>query len=142
MSTEENRALIQRLSDELWDRRNTAIIDELFAPAWVDHDAQPGLPPGRDGLKALATGIHAAFSDGRSTIEDVVAEGDKIVWRWSYQATQTGDFMGIPATGKRVTLSGITIDRIEDGRFKERWSVTDTLGFLQQLGAIPAPQGT
>jgi predicted ester cyclase len=96
------------------------------------------MPPGPQGLKALAGAIQAAFSDGRSAIDDIVAEGDRVAWRWTYRARHTGDFQGIPASGKEVALTGITIDRIVDGKFVERWSVTDNLGFLQQLGAIPA----
>jgi steroid delta-isomerase-like uncharacterized protein len=138
-ATQGNVALIQRLSDELWNRRNLAVVDDLLTPDWVDHDAAPGLPPGPQGLKTLAASIQAAFSDGQSTIDDIVAEGDRVAWRWKYRGRHTGDFQGIPATQKEVALTGITIDRIMDGRLVERWSVTDTLGFLQQLGAIPGP---
>ena len=139
MSTSENQALIERLADELWTKRNLGIVDELLAPDWQDHDAMPGMPPGRDGLKALASTLQRAFADTESSIDQQLTESDKVVWQWTFRGTHQGEFMGIPATGKRVALTGITIDRIADSKLVERWSVTDTLGFLQQLGAIPAP---
>jgi steroid delta-isomerase-like uncharacterized protein len=139
-STAANKAVIERLSEELWNRQNLAIVDELVAPEWVDHDAAQGMPPGPAGLKALAAGMQAAFSNGRSTIEDMVAGGDRVAWRWTYRSRHTGEFQGIPPSGNEVALTGITIDRIADGKLVERWGMVDTLGFLQQLGAIPAPR--
>jgi predicted ester cyclase len=136
---EEHKAVIRRLVDELWDKRNIGIIDEIVSPDWVDHTAAPGLPPNREGFKMMAADFQSAFSDIRTTIDDLVTEGDKVAWRWTVHMTHSGEFMGIPATGKQATLSGITIERIANGKMVERWNSMDTLGMLQQLGAIPGP---
>lgn len=139
MGTEENKAAIRRISDEFWNRGRAEVLDEVFAADVLDHAAAPGQPPGREGLKQINLGFRAAFPDVQMTIEDLLAEGDKVVWRWSVQGTHQGPLMGIPATGKRVTFGGISIDRFADGRIAERWLQIDMLGLLQQVGAVPAP---
>lgn len=139
MSAEHHKAMIRRFNAEVWNQGNLAIIDKLFADNWVGHDLAPGLPPGRDGLKLVAAAFRAAFSDTRTTVEEQVAEGDRVAWRWTFQGTHSGEFLGIPLTGQAIVLTGISIDRIAGGRFVERWDSVDTLGLLQQLGAIPGP---
>lgn len=139
MSIEENKALIRRFNDEVWNKGDLAVVDEVFASTWVGHNLPPGLAPGREGLKQMAGSFRAAFSDIRTTIDDQIAEGDKVAWRWSFQTKHTGEFMGIPPTGKQITLTGISIDRIAGGKFVERWDSADMLGLLQQLGVIPPP---
>jgi predicted ester cyclase len=104
----------------------------------VTHNPLPGQPPGREGQKQTITAVRAALPDIRSTIDDLIAEGDKVVWRWTARATHQGPLMGIPPTGKQITFGGIVIDRIASGQIVERWDQTDTLGLLQQLGAIPS----
>jgi steroid delta-isomerase-like uncharacterized protein len=138
MSTEANKALLHRWL-EAFNTRNLAVVDELCAPNWVWHGAAspPGISPDRVGLKQNWTALWTAFPDAHIVAEDVIAEGDKVVWRPNLRGTHQGDFMGIPPTGKQVSLIGIEIDRIEDDRFVESWISPDNLGFLQQLGAIP-----
>jgi steroid delta-isomerase-like uncharacterized protein len=138
-SAEENTALIRRLNEEFWNAGKAAVFDEVFAPDYVDHSPAPGQAPDREGFRQVAAALRAALPDLSSTIEDLVAEADKVAWRWSLRATHRGPLLGIPATGKPITLTGITINRIADGQIVERWSQVDNLGLLQQLGVIPAP---
>lgn len=137
MSTEENKATIRRLSEEFWNKQNVKVFDEVFAAGFIDHNPPPGVEPSREGFRQLALGLQAALSDAHSSIDDLLAEGDKVVWRWTFRGTHTGPLMGIPATGKQITLTGITIDRLAGGQILERWSQVDNLGMLQQLGVIP-----
>ena len=139
MTAEENKAVVRRFTDEVWNTGNLAIIDALFATTWVGHDLPPGLAPGREGLKQMVGAFRAAFSDIRATVDDQIADGDAVAWRWTFQGTHSGAFMGIPPTSKRITLTGISIDRLAGGKFVERWDSADTLGMMQQLGVIPAP---
>jgi predicted ester cyclase len=139
MSADENKALIRRFSDEVWNKGNLAIIDEVFASTWVGHDLPPGFPPGPQGLKLMVGAFRAAFSDMHATVDDQVAQEDRVAWRWTFHGRHTGAFMGIPATGKEITLTGISIDRLAGGQFAERWDNADTLGMMQQLGVIPPP---
>src|SRR5947209_9301219 len=123
MSAEENKALNHRFFEEFWDQKNLAVADELMAPDHVNHTAgsPPGLPPGPEGFKQFASVYFTAFPDLRITIDDLVAEGDKVVTRWTTRATHKGDLMGIPPTSKQVTITGITIDRIDGGKIVETW---------------------
>ena len=142
MSTEENKALARRLFQEFWNQKNLAVADELIAASHVEHTpgSPPGLPPGPAGLKQFASLYFTAFPDIRVTIEDQVAEGDRVVTRWRAQGTNTGSLFGMPATNKSATITGITISRIVDGKAVETWTNFDNLGMLQQLGVIP-PMG-
>jgi steroid delta-isomerase-like uncharacterized protein len=140
MSTEENKANVRRWTEEGWNQRNGAAFDELAASNWVYHD--PGLPNVRTlaDYKRWANETHNAFPDNHVTIEDMIAEGDKVVVRHTLHGTNTGAIvtpMPLPATGKQVMASGITIVRIAEGKGVEVWSQTDTLGIMQQLGVIP-----
>ena len=141
MSTEDNKALVHRFFQEFWDQKNLAVADELLAATHVDHTpgSPPGLPPGPEGFKQFASVYFAAFPDLRLTIEDMVAEGDKVVTRWTSHATHTGNLFGIPPTGKSTSITGITISRLAGGKAVETWTNFDMLGLLQQIGAIPAP---
>ena len=136
MSTEQNKALVHRFFEEF----STTTVDELFVPNYAHHD--PGLPPelqrGRDAYKQLVTMFRAGFPDIKMTVEDLVAEGEKVVARWTWHGTNQGEFQGMPPTGKQVTGSGISIHRVADGKIAEAWVNFDTLGMLQQLGVIPA----
>ncbi len=139
MSAEENKRISIRLAEEAFSQGNLDVVDEIVADNYVNHDpaAPPDLPPGREGVKALASFYRSAFPDAQLTIEDAIAEGDTVVTRWTGRGTHQGDFAGIPATGKQVTITGITIDRIEGGKIVESWNEYNQLGLLQQLGAIP-----
>lgn len=115
-------------------------LDPLFAADYVERaTVPPGWPPGLEGLKAFVRAIHEGFPDFRYTVEDMIAEGDRVVGRATASGTHEGDFLGIPATGKHATWSEIHIGRLVDGRFVEHWAIVDQLGLMQQLGAIPAP---
>src|SRR5260221_14544004 len=142
MSTEDNKALVRRLIEEVWNQGNLAVFDELYAPDFIFHD--PGLPHVRthEEYKQWIAERLNAFPDLHITIDDLVAEGDQVVMRLTFRGTHTGDLvtpMPLPATGKQVTVPGITIVRLVGGQAVEVWSQGDTLGFLQQLGLIPAP---
>ena len=141
MTEHENTALVRRYYEEVFNRRNPDLVEQLAVEDYVEHDPFPGQGDGRDDLHARVRLILDAMNPVRFTIEDIVAEGDRVCVRWSQSATQTGAFMGLPPTGRTATFSGIDIHRLRDGRMAEHWHVVDTLSLLQQLGAIPAPSG-
>jgi predicted ester cyclase len=133
-SPEENKAVIRRLIEEV-DKGNLAVVDECFADDYVDHNPTPirGLAPGIEGVKKAFNIFWTAFPDTRHVIEDLVAEGDKVVARYWACGTHTGELMGISPTGKQVTMTGIAIYRLAGGKIVERW-VEQGTGVLQQLG--------
>jgi steroid delta-isomerase-like uncharacterized protein len=139
MSTEENKAVVRRIYEE-WNKgqeATMAALEELFAPAYVYHG--PGVFGDMDlaGAKQMTPAFFTAFPDQHTTVEDLIAEGDKVVSRYTLRATHQGEFMGVPATGKVVTYTGIIITRFAGGKDVEDWESLDALGLLQQLGAIP-----
>jgi len=138
-STEANKASVRRLYDEVFNKKNRAAIDEFIDPSHVDHAAPPGTPGGLKGVKQTLTMYLTAFPDLHFTVEDIIAEGDKVVARLTVRGTQQGAFMGIPPTGKQTTSTAIDINRFAGGKSVEHWLNMDTLSLLQQLGAIPAP---
>ena len=138
MTTIESRDIARRFTEECWDKSDVGVLDELMAPDFIDHDPAPGQEQGREGYKQLTAAYFNAFSDFRVRNEDVIAEGDKAVLRWTACGRHTGALMGIAATGKDVKLRGIDIIRVEGGRIVERWGEFDVFGLLQQLGALPA----
>ena len=137
MSTEENKAINRRVTEEGWNQGNTALFDEFFAAAFIGHDPF-GPVHGPEGFKQRYATYHTAFPDTHLTIEDQIAEGDKVVTRWTATGTQQGPLMGIVPSGKHVTITGITITRIASGKAVEDWVNFDTLGMLQAIGVIPA----
>ena len=137
MSPEENKAITRRFVDEVQIGGNISAIDEFLADNFVNHSAPPGLPPDREGVKQLFTMFRTAFPDFRAVIHDQVAERDKVVTRKTFYGTHEGAFLGIPATGKEVTIELIDILRLADGKITDHWNVVDQLGLMQQLGAIP-----
>ena len=142
MAAEQNKALIARFVDELFNRGNMDIVGEIFAPDFIEHEQlPPGIPVGREGVKVLTTILRSAFPDFKATIDDILAEGDKVVIRMTWSGTQKGEFMGIPATGRRMSIGVIDIIRIANGKATEHWGQMDAMGMMQQLGAIPAPAG-
>ena len=140
MSAEENKAVVRRSVEEGWNGGNMAVIGECYAAGYVHHD--PSQPQVRDyqGLLHWTGGLASAFPDVQTTIEDLVAEGDKVVKRWMSRGTHQGELMGIPPTGKPITLAGVTIYRLAGGQIVEGWWTYDSLGLLQQLGAMPVPE--
>jgi steroid delta-isomerase-like uncharacterized protein len=138
-TTEENKALVRRFWDEL-NKGNIDAMIEMIAPNAEDHSLPPGFPAGREGVRQLIAMYLGGFPDLHFTIEDMIAEGDKVVSRITNSGTNTGEFMGMPATGKTMTVSGIDIIRVgDDGKLAEHWSNGDDLGMMQQLGIIPMP---
>jgi len=138
MSTEENKALIRRWFDEL-DKRNFAIIDELIAEDYVDHNPPlPNLPPGREGVRQSSLILASAFPDAVHTLLDQMAEGDKVMTRMTVCATFTGEIYGLTPTGNVIEVSGMAVHRIADGKLVEHWAHMDMAGFMDQLGAPPA----
>jgi steroid delta-isomerase-like uncharacterized protein len=137
--TDANKEIARRIIEEVYNAGRYEVADELIAPDYVGYDAASPEPMrGPDGIKRQAEGYRTAFPDMRLTIEDEIAEGDRVVTRWTATGTQEAELFGIPATGKQATVTGITISRIVDGRIAENWISWDTLGLLQQLGAVPA----
>jgi steroid delta-isomerase-like uncharacterized protein len=136
--SEQNKALVRRFFDEVWNGRNLAAIDDLFEPDYVAHGRPPSLPPGPEGLKQRIAMTHSAFPDGRMTVEDQVAEGDIVVTRWTAHGTHQGEYLGLPPTGKQVTVRGVDIDRVANGRIAESWDLFDQWGLMEQLGVVPS----
>ncbi len=139
MSTEENKAIVRRFYEEVMNQGDLSVVDEIVAPHMVDHS--PGYPEyhtGPEGIKQTVTAYRAAFPDMHDVVEDVIAEGDKVTVRWSGRGTHRGELMGMEPSGKDVTLTGITVYRIEDGKIVERWSEADELGMMRQLDADAA----
>jgi len=139
MAGQDNKALVRRYYDEVFNERRVDLVDELAVQDYVEHDPFPGQGDGRADLRARVELILAAMNPLRFDVQDVVAEGDRVVVRWVQQGTQSGSFMGIPPTGRQYTMAGIDVHRLRDGRMAEHWHVVDLFGLLQQLGAIPAP---
>jgi len=141
MSTDENKAVNRRFYNEVLNNKELAKIDELFTSDYVSHATPPGLPPNREGQRMFISAFHAAFPDGKITIEEQIAEGDRVVTRGTFRGTQTGEFQGMPPTGKKVEISAIDIARFKDGKHAEHWGGPDQLSLLIQLGVVPAPGG-
>jgi steroid delta-isomerase-like uncharacterized protein len=140
MSTESNKAVIRTWVEQAWNQGDTSSADSLYSPDYVLYD--PALPTpvrGIEGIKGFVASYRAALPDIHYTIEDMVAEGDQVAWRWTVRATQRGTLMDIPPTGRQATVTGIIITRFANGKWAEDRLNWDTLGMLQQLGVIPAP---
>jgi steroid delta-isomerase-like uncharacterized protein len=142
MSTEQNKSAARRFM-ESWNAGTQATKtarDELFAADVVFHF--PGMPEsirGREAVEQLLTMFSASFGDDHLNVEDQAAEGDKVATRWTWSFTHHGAFQGIPPTGKRVTITGMNLERFTGGKLVERWVEMDQVGMLQQLGVMPAP---
>jgi steroid delta-isomerase-like uncharacterized protein len=133
-----NKATSRRVFDDAFNRGELGAMDEICLPTIVEHDAaMPEDTIGVEAAKQLIAGYRAAFPDLVLTIEEQVGEGDLVASRWTAHGTHEGELMGVAPTGKQATVSGITIDRFEDGRIAESWTNWDTLGLLKQLGAVP-----
>ena len=142
MSAEQNKALIRQMVEEVFNKGNFDKVDEYLAPNFVEHEElPPGIPRGREGLKVLTAMMRSAFPDFKATIHDIITEGDKVVIRMTWSGTQKGEFMGIPPTGKSISIGVIDIIRVTGDKGVEHWGVMDSMLMMQQLGAIPAPEG-
>ncbi len=139
MSTEQNKALCRRLYAAV-SSGDFDVLDQIVVPNFVEHEmVAPGMPAGRDGLKALFRMVRQAMPDMVMTPEDIVAEGDRVAVRAVMTGTQTGEFLGIPASGKHVEITVMDLHRIENNQFTEHWGVSDMMALMTQIGAIPAP---
>jgi steroid delta-isomerase-like uncharacterized protein len=136
--SEQNKTSVRRLFDELWNKGNLPVADELMSATFTYHDpSMPDFGRGPEGEKKRVTLYRNAFPDLRMTIEDIIDEGETVVARWSSRGTHKGDLSGIAPTGKQGNLTGITIVRFAGGKMLESWSNWDALGLMQQLGVVP-----
>ncbi len=144
MTAAENKALIRRYFEEIdaaaQDERGASVLDEFVAPDFVDHNPSPGFTPNLEGLKQAFNHFLAANPDGYHVIEDMIAEGDKVMTRVSAYGTHTGELFGIAPTGKQIRMTGIAVHRIANSKIAEHWSELDNLGLMQQLYVVPAPE--
>ncbi len=143
MSVEENKAVVRRFNagvQQFFQTGDLSGLDEICAPDFVHHG--PGIPPDLEGFKQMVPVFRSAFSDVEVDIDDLIAEGDRVVDRITVRGTHSGDFMGIPPSGIRWEMQEIHIARIVDGKIAERWTMFDMAGLLQQLGGIPAEPAT
>ncbi|HKY53623.1 MAG TPA: ester cyclase [Anaerolineales bacterium] len=120
------------------NQKDLSVLDEYFSPKLIDHALPPGLPPGLEGRKIFASALLSAFPDLHVQLEDMVADGDKLVTRYTVHGTHNGELMGISPTGKQISIGGIAIDRFENGQSVEHWEIIDQMGLMQQLGVIPS----
>lgn len=139
MSTESNKAVARRFLEEVFGQGKMSVADEIVAPDHVDRgpNVLPGRQPGPEGSKMVVTLYRNAFPDIQFTIDEQIAEGDKVMTRWTGYGTHKGELAGIPPTGKSATVTGIGVDRIVNGKIIESWGTFDQFGMLQQLGVIP-----
>ncbi len=136
--SEQNKAIVRRLFDELWNKGNLSVADQLFTPNYTHHDSSsPDFGHGPESERKRATLYRTAFPDLRLTIEDLIAEGDIVMARWSCHGTHKGDLNGIAPTGKPFTISGVTVARLLNGKLAEGHVNWDALGMMQQLGVVP-----
>ena len=142
MSTETNKAVSRRFLEEVFGKGKLNVLDEIIAKDHVNSGpgTLPGLPTGPEGSKQLVTVYRNAFPDVHFTIDEQIAEGDKVVTRWTGHGTHKGELAGIPPTGKSSTVTGMSVDRIVNGKIVESWGIFDQFGMMQQLGVIPLPE--
>lgn len=136
----ENKRILHRFFEELFNQGNLAVADAIVAADYNNHNPVPGEAPGREGLKQFVPYLRSTFPDLHITVEDQVAEGDKVTTLFSISGTQRGEFAGIPPTGRKVTVTALNIHRVSGGQIREGWLNWDALGMMQQLGALPASQ--
>jgi steroid delta-isomerase-like uncharacterized protein len=141
MANDDNKVIFQRLVDELWNKHNLAVADELFAPNAPNNiPIAPDLPAGPAGAKALASVFHTAFPNLKVTVDRVHAMGDRVAGRVFEEGTHQGEFLGVSASGKAVDFTKIGLFRIENGKIAESWYEFDSLRVMQQIGAIPGAE--
>jgi steroid delta-isomerase-like uncharacterized protein len=136
--SDQNKTVVRRLFEELWNKGNLPVADELFAPTYNHHDSStPDAGRGPESEKKRVTLYRTAFPDIRLTIEDIIAEGETVVARWTCRGTHRGDLNGIAPTGKQVTISGVSVVRFANGKMSEGFVNWDALSLMQQLGVVP-----
>jgi steroid delta-isomerase-like uncharacterized protein len=137
-SLEQNKALMRNYIEVAWNKGNLDFIDKNFSSDFVSHGTLPGQPNNRDSVKSVISTIRNAIPDLHITIEELLAEGDKVASRWVTKGTHKGDLMGAKPTGNKIRVSETVVVRVKDGRVVEGWANRDDLGFLQQIGVIPS----
>jgi steroid delta-isomerase-like uncharacterized protein len=138
MPADSNVEKSKRFMEEFFNKGNVKAADEYISADFVDHDPFPGQGPGLAGFKQVFSGVRQAFPDLRFDVQDIFADGEKVVFRTTMKGTHKGTFMNIPATGKQVNVKGIDIVRMSGGKAVEHWGLLDTLTMMQQLGVIPS----
>lgn len=140
MTMEANKAVARRYFEDIFSQGNLAVAAEIIAPEYEEDgpSAIPGLPAGPEGSNIHVTVYRNAFPDVSFTVDEQIAEGETVVTRWTATGTHQGELSGIPATGKSVTITGVSIDRVVDGKLVAGWNISDQLGLLRQLGVIPS----
>ena len=137
---EQNKDIARRIYEEVINKRDLDLLDELVKPDYIEHDPLPGQREGLDGIRdryrMLIEGLDPHF-----TIEDLIAENDRVVVRWTNSGTNVGEFLGAPATNRSFTTAGIDIYRVEGGKLAEHWHVVDVYSQMVQLGQLPPPPG-
>jgi steroid delta-isomerase-like uncharacterized protein len=137
-TSDQNKLVARRFGEEVWGQGDVDAADEVLAEDFIEHNPAPGQGTGRGGHKQVIKLWRAAFPDLTIAVDDLLVEGDRVALRWTAHATHQGELMGMPATGRPVTLTGIDILRIVDGRIAERWGEFNGVEMLQQLGALSA----
>lgn len=142
MSTETNKAVCRRMLDQLYNQHRPDLVPDFFTEDVVVHVGRPSreVPIGIEGFKERVTMALTAFPDIQITVDDEIAEGDKVAYRWTVTGTHQGEFGDIPPTGKAVTRAGVAIYRLVNGKIAENWLFADDLDFMQQLGALSTPE--
>jgi steroid delta-isomerase-like uncharacterized protein len=136
----QNKVAMRRIFEEAWNQGDFTVVEEIFSPDYVAHFAPPGAPTGREGFRWFITMYRTAFPDLHLQVNDMMADGDKVISRFTIRGTHTGQLMNIAPTNKEVTVTGIVIVRFENGQNIEAWGETDRFGLMQQPGVIPTPQ--
>lgn len=137
MATAENKKVLEAFVEDVINQGRLVRADDLVALDFVELDPLPGQQQGREGLKDVIGGLRAAFPDLHWVVDEVVAEGDKVVSRFTWTGTHRATFLEIPSTGRKVTVKGVVIDRLADGKMADSRILMDTLGMMQQLGVVP-----
>jgi len=136
--SEQNKTAVRNFIEEVWNRGNLALLDEVYAPDYVYYGPGGQEIKGPEGFKQAVETYRAAFPDLHCTVEDQLAEGDKVATRWILRGTHKGELMGAPPTGNKVVMSGTVIHRFEGDRMAEARDMWDSLSFMQQLGVVPS----
>ncbi len=141
MSIDENKRVARRIFEEVLNRGDFAVADQLVLDCYRHHPAPPGLPAGAEGFCAILQMYRAGFPDLQTVVENVIGEGDRVAVRFSGTGTHDGEFMGIVPTGRRIRATGMAWFRFEDGKVAEEWSELNTLEILLEIGALPGLPG-
>jgi steroid delta-isomerase-like uncharacterized protein len=137
MSEEDNKTIVRLQHEEVWNKGNLSLIEEIYTPDFVCHFIVGPEWHGREGVRRAITRHRTSFPDWEEHIEDIIADGDKVVTRWTATGTHEGEFEGIPPTGNQVTIAEVAIYRIADGKIAEQWGFPNIMGLLRQIGADP-----